>query len=127
MFTLKIASLSLIVTAGLLAVPAFAETAAIPSFRSIELSAYPAAMVDDVRAGLAARLPAGSSIDDARALLRGSGAHCRVPKADGGMRCRYNDIHMQDDIMQDVSWTVDFRTADDKVASFTVARDPASD
>lgn len=127
MFTLKIASLSLVATVNLLAVPAFAGTAAIQSFRSIEFGANPTAMVDDVRTDLAARLPAGSSVPDARALLRSAGAHCRAPKADGGMRCRYSDIHIKDDIMQDVSWTVDVRTAADKVVSFTVARDPASD
>lgn len=127
MFTLKIASLSLVAMVNLLAAPGFAETAAIPSFRSIEFGADPAAMVEDMRTNLAARLPAGSSIADARALLRGAGAHCRAPKADGGMRCRYSDIHIEDDIMQDASWTVDVRTADDKVVSFTVARDPASD
>ncbi|WBO20687.1 hypothetical protein [Sphingomonas abietis] len=124
---MKTASLSFVVTVNLLAAPAFAEAAGIPSFRSIEFGPDPAGMVDDVRANLAARLPAGSSIADARALLRGAGAHCRAPKASGGMRCRYSDIQIQDDIMQDVSWTVNVGTVDDKVLSFTVTRDPASD
>ncbi len=127
MFRLKIASLSFVATVSLLSAPAFAETPGIRSFRSIEFGADPAAMVEDVRTDLAARLPAGSSIADARALLRSAGAHCRAPKADGGVRCRYSDIHIEDDIMQDVSWTVDVRTADDKVVSLTVARDPAAD
>jgi hypothetical protein len=127
MLRLKIASLSFAATVSLLSAPAFAETLGIRSFRSIEFGADPAAMVEDVRTDLAARLPAGSSIADARALLRNAGAHCRAPKADGWVRCRYSDIHIEDDIMQDVSWTVDVRTADDKVVSFTVARDPAAD
>lgn len=127
MFKPKIASLAFVAATSVLSTQAWADSSGFRSFRSIELGADPAAMIDDVRADLSTRLPAGTSIAEARALLRGAGAHCRAPKANGMVRCRYNDIHIEDDIIQDVSWTVDIQTSGDSVTSFTVARDPALD
>lgn len=127
MVSLHFAPLPLAAAALMLASQAVAGAPAIASFRQIEFGADPAAMVDTVRADLAARIPAGSAVVDARALLRRAGAHCGTPAADGRVRCRYSDIHIQDDILQDVRWTVDLQTAGERVVSLAVARDPAFD
>jgi hypothetical protein len=114
-------------TITLMSGPASAQTSPIRTFRSIEFEADPSAMVDGVRTDLATRISPGSPVTNARTFLRAAGAHCRKPNAAGRVRCRYSDLHIQDDIMQDVSWTVDLSTADDKVMSFTVVREPATD
>ncbi|WBO23267.1 hypothetical protein [Sphingomonas abietis] len=127
MFIFKIAALPIAAAGLMLVQQAFAETPAIESFRSIEFEADPASRLPDVRADLAARIPQGSRVADARTLMHDAGAHCRQPATDGRMRCRYNDLRVQDEILQDVSWTVDFQTTAGTVDSFTVERDPAHD
>lgn len=95
---------------------------AMHSFGEIEFRSDSAALVDAMRADIAAHMPIGSSVDSARNLLSNAGARCHPAKADGSIRCSYYGAHFQGDVVEPVSWTVDLATAGDKVQSFTLVR-----
>jgi hypothetical protein len=98
---------------------------AIQTFGEIEFRSDPRALMDEVRAGLSAEIPAGSRIEEARAILAQAGAHCRAPQTDGSVRCLYHGTHFEGDDVEAVTWTVNLATEDGKVSSFTVKRYPA--
>lgn len=128
MFNRKFASLPL--AAATFALLPAAASAATPSFRSfgdVEFRSNPAALIEEVREGIAAHVQPGSPIAAARAFLGDAGAHCGAAKADGSIRCRYYGVHFQGDVVNSVSWTVNLATANEKVTSFAVERMPASD
>lgn len=127
MFNQKFAPLSLAVAAlALLHGPASAAAPSFGNFGQIEFRSDPAALVGAVRTDLAAQIPSGSSVADARAVLGEAGARCRPAQADGSVRCRYYGTHFQGDGVEPVSWTVNLSTQGDKVQSFTVVRQPAA-
>jgi hypothetical protein len=118
MFNTKIASLSLAAAVLAMSAPAFA---AVPSFRSVEFGGDPAAGVETMRADLVSALPQGTALADARTVLRNAGAHCAA--ADGGLRCHYASVDVQNEDAHDVVWTVDVAAHDGTVTAIAVTRD----
>lgn len=128
MFNTKTAAFSTVAAAfALLPVAANAAAPTFKTFGAVEYRSNPAALVDNVRAGIAAQVPAGSSVESARSFLSNAGAHCKSAKDDGAMRCRYYGEHYTGDVVIPVTWTVDVAASNDKVTALTVERVPAGD
>ncbi|UAK23770.1 hypothetical protein [Sphingomonas nostoxanthinifaciens] len=77
--------------------------------------------IDAARSGLAASIPAGSSVASARALLVRAGARCK-DAAPSQMRCTSNKFEAVEDMLHDVSWTVAVNHDGDAVTRVAVDR-----
>ena len=110
---------------ALVASPALAApivvSAPVKSFRSLEFDYQGQTLIDAARRRLAAALPVGTSLEQARAVLHSAGAACDRGGAEP-MHCTANQLEAVEDTLHDVVWTVDVSHADDRVTGISVAR-----
>jgi hypothetical protein len=77
----------------------------------------PAGQIELARDAVNAAIPAGTSLADAKAILRAAGARC----SDAGT-CVYRDVQTIDENIDDVAWTVQLHADGDKVAGLDLDR-----
>lgn len=123
MFAKSLAKAALLSVPLMLGVtPALANDARMPSFWSLDYHYGAEGGVEAARREIGERIPAGTPLDAARALLRHAGARCETrPDA---MQCSYDETHAVDDAIQDASWTIDVAAADGRVSAVTIDRQP---
>jgi hypothetical protein len=91
------------------------------TFNSLEYDYSGQERIDRANDYLHASIPVGSSVADARTLLRKAGARCSTKPA-AQLRCTAESFETVESVLHDVNWTVDVDHQGDTVTGLSVDR-----
>jgi hypothetical protein len=106
----------------LLAAPALAAVP-VPGFQDLESAYAGDATLGAARQSLAAAIPAGTPVADARGALTGAGATCKPQRhATNVERCLIHQYSLADGAADDVRWTILLNEAAGRVDTVSLDR-----
>lgn len=117
---------SLILAGTMLALaPVTAQSLAVkahPTFRDLEYGDSVSGRLESARTLLNARIPVGTDISVARAIVSNEGARCGAAVENGQTRCTFSGFDGIEDHLHDIVWTIDLNSQNGRVADLDVTR-----
>lgn len=91
------------------------------TFQGLEYGYSGQDRIDQANAYFHTAIPAGTSVADARTILKKAGARC-ADRAGAPLLCTVNSFEAVDDMLHDVRWTVNVDRDGDAVTGLSLAR-----
>jgi hypothetical protein len=92
---------------GLLSLPTLAEANTAPGFQDLESAYAQDATLSTARQSVAAAIPPGTPVANARDALSGAGAECKPKRHQANVeRCLIHQYSLADGAADDIRWTI---------------------